>query len=451
MTMTRTIAGLIAVVFAGACGMTGETARPAATNVLALVGGHVHASPDSAVIADGVVLVAAGRITDVGRRADVAVPAGAKVVDCAGATVLAGFWNSHVHFIGPAFNQAATAPAQQLADGLRAMLTSHGVVHAVDTGSYIEDTLALRRRIDSGEVPGPSILTAGAGFAPMAGSPYYILPARLPELTDRASTAQLVEAELDRGADLVNLFTGSWARRDSIVVMPVELMPVELVGAATDTAHRRGKLVFAHPSNSAGARTAIEGGADVLAHTFPTELDRRPWDRALPGMMRERRMSLVPTLKLFPYELRRAGLPENVVEIVLGNAQAQLRAFAELSGQVLFGTDVGYVTDYDPTDEYVYMARAGLDYAQILTSLTTAPAARLGAAARTGRLATGLDADIVVVDGDPAADIRALTRVRLTLRRGQTIYGRSAATGTGAAGTPSGVTAPGRRKRSTDV
>jgi imidazolonepropionase-like amidohydrolase len=419
MTMTRTIAGLVAVVFAGACGMPGETARPAATNVLALVGGRVHAAPDSAVISDGVVLVAAGRITAVGRRAEVAVPPGARVVDCAGTTVLAGFWNSHVHFIGPAFRQAATAPAQQLADGLRAMLTSHGVVHAVDTGSYIEDTLALRRRIDSGEVPGPSILTAGSGFAPMGGSPYYILPARLPELTDAAGTAQRVEAELDRGADLVKLFTGSWARRDFIVVMPVEL-----VRAATDTAHRRGKLVFAHPSNSAGARAAIEGGADVLAHTFPTELDRRPWDRALPGMMRERRMSLVPTLKLFPYELRRAGLPENVVEIVLGNAQAQLRAFAELGGQVLFGTDVGYITDYDPTDEYVYMTRAGLDYAQILTSLTTAPAARLGAAARTGRLAPGLDADIVVVDGDPAADIRALTRVRLTLRRGETIYGK---------------------------
>ena len=410
------IGGLIVAILAAACGMTGETARPAATNVLALVGGRVQASPDRAVISDGVVLVDAGRITAVGRRADVAVPPGATVVDCAGGTVLAGFWNSHVHFIGPAFSRAGTAPAQQLTDGVRAMLTSHGVVHAIDIGSYIDDTLALRRRIESGEVPGPSILTAGSGFAPMGGSPYYILPARLPELTDAASTAQLVDAQLDRGADLIKLFTGSWARRDSIVVMPVEL-----VRAATDSAHRRGKLVFAHPSNSAGARAAIEGGVDVLAHTFPTELDRGPWDRALPGMMHERRMSLVPTLKLFTYELRRAGLPENVVEIVLGNAQAQLRAFSDLGGHVMFGTDVGYVTDYDPTDEYVSMARAGLGYAQILTSLTTAPAERFGAAARTGRLAPGLDADIVVVDGDPAADISALARVRLTFRRGKRI------------------------------
>jgi imidazolonepropionase-like amidohydrolase len=422
--MARMIVGLIAAMLTGACGMAGETPPPAATSALALVGGRVHPSPDSAVIPDGVVVVTAGRITAVGRRADVAVPAGSTVIECAGATVLAGFWNSHVHFMQPAFRQAATAPAQQLADGVRAMLTSHGVVHAIDTGSYIEDTLALRRRIESGEVPGPSILTAGSGLVPMGGSPYYILPARLPEVTDAAGTAQLVDAQLDRGADLIKLFTGSFAQRDSIVVMPVEL-----VRAATDAAHRRGKLVFAHPSNSAGARAAIEGGVDVLAHTFPTELDRQPWDRALPGMMRERGMSLVPTLKLFPYELRRLGLPENVVEIVLGIAQAQLRAFAELDGPVLFGTDVGYMTDYDPTDEYVYMTRAGLSYVRILSSLTTAPAARFGATARTGRLAPGLDADIVVVDGDPASDIRALARVRLTLRRGETISGRGLASG----------------------
>src|SRR5262249_42328038 len=148
----------------------------------------------------------------------------------------------------------------------------------------------------------------------------------------------------------------------------------------------------------------------------------RPWDRALPGMMRERGMSLVPTLKLFTYELGRAGLPPSVIEAVLGNAEAQLRAFAGLGGQVLFGTDVGYMADYDPTDEYVLMARAGLTFSQILAALTTAPASRFGAATRTGRIAPGLEADLVVVDGDPATDIRALGRVRMTLRRGQRIF-----------------------------
>ena len=110
------------------------------------------------------------------------MPAGARVLDCAGATVTAGFWNSHVHFTQPVWSGADTAPAERLAAGLRAMLTSYGVVRVVDTGSYPSNTLALRRRIEAGEFPGPAILTAGGGFAPAGGSPYYILPARLPEL-----------------------------------------------------------------------------------------------------------------------------------------------------------------------------------------------------------------------------------------------------------------------------
>jgi imidazolonepropionase-like amidohydrolase len=202
-------------------------------------------------------------------------------------------------------------------------------------------------------------------------------------------------------------------------------MAVETVRAATETAHRRGKLVIAHPSDSAGARAAIEGGVDILAHTFPAELDRRPWDRALPGLMVERRVALVPTLKLFPFDLRRFGLPSLVVKIVLDNAQAQLRAFAERGGQVLFGTDVGYMADYDPTEEYVLMQGAGLSYAKILAALTTAPAERFGASARTGRLAPGMDADVAVIEGNPEQDIRALGKVRYTLRGGRLIYQRS--------------------------
>ncbi len=417
----RAGAVLLVALLTGACGATGDAPRPAtAKNVTALVGGRVQAAPEAAAIPDGTVLIADGRITGVGRRAEVPVPPDATVIDCTGGTVMAGFWNSHVHFIGSGFRGADSVPAAQLAEGLRAMLTSHGVIHAVDTGSWLADTLALRRRVESGEVPGPSIITAGSGFAPEGGSPYYILPARLPELRDAAEAGALVNGELDRGADVVKLFTGSWARRDSIVVMPVPI-----ARAAVEAAHRRGKLVIAHPSNSAGARAAIESGVDVLAHTFPSELDRRPWDRALPGMMRERGMALIPTLKLWPYELGKLGLPPAVVSAVLGNGQAQLRAFAELGGQVLFGTDVGYMADYDPTDEYVYMQQAGLTYAQILAALTTAPAVRFGAAARTGRLAPGLDADVVVVDGDPAVDIRALARVRAALRAGRVIYRRS--------------------------
>jgi imidazolonepropionase-like amidohydrolase len=142
-------------------------------------------------------------------------------------------------------------------------------------------------------------------------------------------------------------------------------------------------------------------------------------------MMTERGMGLVPTLKLFPYDMRRAGLPEDLVERVLGNGVAQTRAFAQLGGQLLFGTDVGYMTDYDPSEEFVYLQRAGLAPAQILAMLTTAPAGRFGLAQRTGRLASGLAADVVVLDGDPALDVHVFARVRTTMRDGRVIHGKA--------------------------
>jgi imidazolonepropionase-like amidohydrolase len=400
--------------------MSCATAAPAPPQrVTALVGGRVLPSPQAAAIADGVVLVEGAAITAVGSRASVRVPEGATVIDCSGGVVTAGFWNSHVHFTGPQFRGTDTAAADALAAALRAMLTSYGVVHVVDTGSLLTNTLALRRRIESHEIPGPTILTAGVSFAPAGGSPYYILPARVPELARPEDAAALIENELAGGADIVKLFTGSWATPRSIV-----LIPLEVAKAAVEAGHRRGKLVFAHPSNNPGARVAIEAGVDVLAHTFPTSLDGSPWDRALPAMMKERSVALIPTLKLFPYELRRAGLPNEVVERVLGIAIAQTRAFADLGGQLLFGTDVGYMTDYDPTDEFVFLGRAGLGAMQILAMLTTAPAARFRRDT-SGQLVPGMAADVVVLDGDPAQDVRAFAKVRMTMRDGRVIYKRT--------------------------
>jgi imidazolonepropionase-like amidohydrolase len=387
------------------------------THILALVGGKIYRSPDSAPLDDGVVLVRDGLIAAIGRRGAVSIPAGAKVLECSGAAILAGFWNSHVHFTEPHWSGADTLPAPSLTRHLREMLTQYGFVRVLDTGTWLANTRALRRRIDSGEVAGPAILTTGPGFVPPHGSPFYILPDRLPELQSPGDAKAQVASRLQEGADAIKLFTGSVASPTLIVPMPLAV-----VRAATKEAHRHGRLVLAHPTNNEGLEAALEGGVDVLAHTTP---EGGPWEARLSERMKRAHLALIPTLKLWTFELGRKGADRATIQRFLSVAIGQLREYAERGGEILFGTDVGYMTDYDPTDEYLYMQRAGMSFHQILAALTTTPAKRFGVSGRTtGRLERGLEADVVVLEGDPAQDIRALARVRYALRQGRQVYGR---------------------------
>lgn len=97
-------------------------------------------------------------------------------------------------------------------------------------------------------------------------------------------------------------------------------------------------------------------------------------------------------------------------------------SYRRAGGQILFGTDVGYMTEYDPTKEYELMQRAGLTPTKILESLTTAPAERFGEGKKRGRIAAGMDADLVVLGGDPGVDARNFARVSSTIRAGRLIY-----------------------------
>jgi imidazolonepropionase-like amidohydrolase len=101
-----------------------------------------------------------------------------------------------------------------------------------------------------------------------------------------------------------------------------------------------------------------------------------------------------------------------------------LPAAASANIAVLFGTDVGYLPDYDPVREYELMEAAGLTWRQILASLTTDPASRFKEDARRGRLAQDMDADIVVLGADPLHASRAFADVRYTIRAGRVLYQR---------------------------
>ena len=137
--------------------------------------------------------------------------------------------------------------------------------------------------------------------------------------------------------------------------------------------------------------------------------------------MKQQHAALTPTLSMFPDEERKFGGSEADKAAVLKVAVAQLKAYFGEGGTILFGTDVGYTQLYDTTSEYEYMARAEMTWREILASLTTNPSGFFKAA-NTGRVEKGMDADLVVLEGDPAVDVKNFARVAYTVRRGKIIY-----------------------------
>ena len=416
------LAGL--VLFGPAGPAAAEAAK--APDTLAIVGARIYPAPDAAPIADGVVIVRGGRIVRVGPRAGTAVPKAARVIDGHGASMTAGLWNSHVHLMPPVLLNAATARPEVLQGGLEAMLTRWGFTTVFDIASSTDNALALRGRIAAGEVAGPMILTVGDPFFPKDGTPIYVraylktygMPNE--EVATPGEAAARAARQLDRGTDGVKIFAGAIVG-GKVGVLPMRL---DIAKAVVDEAHRRGKPAFAHPSNLAGLNVAIDSGVDILAHTTANDGGGAPggWSPELIARMRAHHMALIPTMTLFEVEAKRNGESANDLADAMATITSEVRDYAAAGGQILFGTDVGYTDAFDTTEEYRRMS-AVLTWRQILASLTTAPASRFGFAAHKGRIAPGMDADLVLLDGDPAQDPTAFARVRDTIRAGRVIWG----------------------------
>lgn len=130
-----------------------------------------------------------------------------------------------------------------------------------------------------------------------------------------------------------------------------------------------------------------------------------------------RHMAMIPTLKMFATTV--TANPAYLEPIY-----SEVRQFHALGGELLFGTDVGYLTDYRTEDEFRALTQCGLNARDILRMLTTAPARRFGVAGQKGSIAPGKLADPVVLSRDPERDISALARVRFTVRNGRLVYGQ---------------------------
>ena len=374
---------------------------------LAITRATVYSAPDAPARRDVTVVIRHGVIAGVGEH--LRIPKDIETISCQGCVVLAGFWNAHVHFMEPQWNEAANQPADKLARQMSEMLTHSGFTTVVDTASDGENTIALRRRVDSGEVLGPRIFTAGIPIFPAHALPYYLaelppeLKAKLGQPETAADAVKIVDKNRAAGYDIVKLFTGS-------IVSPNHIIPmkVAIARAAADEAHRHGQLVFAHSSNLEGTKVAIDAGVDVLAHTPEVTSGI---DEAMLRRMIAQHMTIIPTLKLFSRDDD------------IANIRGLDYRFHQLGGRLVYGTDTGFLPDYDQSDEFRQLIQAGFGFREVLAMLTTAPAELFHLSQREGKVMPGMRGDLTILSEDPASGHpEAFTKVRYTIRGGNVIW-----------------------------
>jgi imidazolonepropionase-like amidohydrolase len=385
-----------------------------AQGTLAIQHARIYVSPADPPIDDGTVLIRDGVIAAVGRGID--IPGGTTLVPCDHCVVAAGFWNAHVHFTEPKWNFAEWKSAGTLNPQLADMFLSRGFTTVVDVGSDPANTLSIRRRIEGGELDGPFIYTSGTPLYPPHGIPFYVRDSTpswllfiLPQPESPEDAQQIVRSNLNAGADVTKLFTGSWIAHGHVLPMPLNIAT-----AAVQTTHLNGKIVFAHPSNLAGTRVAIESGVDVLAHA-PDETTGIGND--LFAEMVQKNMAMTPTLKMFATTV-------TTKPSFLEPIYAEVRQFHSLGGTLIFGTDVGYMTDYSTQGEFEGLAKCGLTATDVLAMLTTNPATRLGVSGQKGTITVGKLADLTILDADPATDLTNFSRVQTVIRSGKVVYKR---------------------------
>lgn len=343
---------------------TGPSGRVALTNVR-VFDGNTLTTPRAVVIANG-------------RIGGSSV--GARQVDCGGAVLLPGLIDAHLHL--------------QNLDTLR-QLTAHGVTSALDMASFPPSTVeALRHR------PGLTDIRSAGTPAVAPGSPQSQLPTFPANgvVTGPEQAPGFVRARVSEKSDYIK-----------IIIDEPGLSP-ETVKALVRTAHAAGKLVMAHATTGTTVERALTAGVDMIHHV---PLDS-PLPPALAGLYAAGGPVAVPTLTMMEGF---AGL--GIPGFDYAAAEGSVAALRLAGARILAGTDANRTPGIPVQPpfgvsmhhELELLVRAGLTTREALNSATTLPAQAFGLRDR-GAIRTGYRADLLLIDGDPLADIRATRNIR---------------------------------------
>ncbi|HEX8966519.1 MAG TPA: amidohydrolase family protein [Chloroflexota bacterium] len=382
-------------------------------------------TPNAAVLVDGSRIAAIGPASDIRARAD--GNGQAQVVDLAGAHLLPGLINMHVHFglILPGAAGDRMADESEAALALRMARNAEealnaGVTTVRLTGERKHADFALKASIAGGETRGPRIFTAGMACIATGGHGHS--RAGTIEADGPDEFRKAVRMQLKAGADLIKICISGGIAGEHEAIRDAQLSKDEM-RAVIETAHGSGKKVTAHAGPPGAIRDAIDCGLDCVEHGyFLTEEVIR--------LMAERDVWLVPTIVVSRCEefYQRIGAPDWMVRKALTAGELH---WAALQTAIREGIPIGMGTDMLPAEPYdgttatvremEFYAAAGMRPAEVLRSATIQPARWLGASDTLGSLQPGKVADAIAVDGDPTVDISRLRRLRFVMHDGRIV------------------------------
>ncbi len=403
---------------------------------------------DGTVIADGAVLIRAGKIAQVFDK-PVADTKGlnANVVDAAGKTLMPGLIDMHVHLGSPGGVFADQTKYMEPNAGLRrlAAYLYCGVTAVRSTGDFLDQSLTLRSQINSARYDGAELFVSGPLFTAEGGHPEELLKAfpanmraqaraqflREPKTEAEARTQvdELKKAGVDSIKAVLESGNGVWGTFNRL--------DPEVYRAVVSEAIKDGLPVITHTGSVADMNLAIDAGTSTIEHGAMMELT--PPD--VFARMKAKKISYDPTLSVYygmaemgtrkttaldnsllqavgPQELladtksaiakAKASHDEAYYQPILQRANHNLLTAYEAGVSLITGSDAGnMMVIHGPTvqREMELWVKAGLPAAVALQAATHNSATALGAAKRLGMIKTGWDATLILLDGDPVQDI----------------------------------------------
>ena len=373
------------------------------------------------------VLVRGDRIAAVGPAAEVGTPAGAAIIDLAGATLIPGLIEGHSHLFLHPYNEAPWND-QVLREPL-ALRTARAVNHARATlmagfttvrdlgteGAGYAD-VGLKQAIEQGIVPGPRMvvttraMVVTGSYAPKRADFSFEPPQGAEEADGLDGVVRVARDQIAHGADWIKVYADyRWGPRGE--TMPT-FSEAEL-RAIVDAARSSGRPVAAHASTAEGIRRAIMAGVETIEHGDGATAET--WQ-----LMKEHHVTFCPTLAAGDATRQYAGWKKGIdpepAAIAAKRASFKAALAAELT--MCMGGDVGVYAHGDNAREMEMMVDYGMSPLAVMKVSTSGNAAMLHWENRLGRVAPGLIADLVAVQGDPTRDIRAVRNVQFVMKGG---------------------------------